>query len=78
MSTVRLFIKGKYLEEVRKQNGELTKLTVKKRGRKVLLGEELDGMVQKYVQAMHNTGTPIGTSDQDTVKVYDRTILLKV
>ena len=40
----------------------MTKLTVEKCGRKVLLVKELDGLVQKYVQAMHNAGTPIGTS----------------
>ena len=38
-------------------------------------GEELDGMVQKYVQAIRNAGTPIGTSvvmaaAQGIVKAY--------
>ena len=80
-STVRAF-KKKYLEEVKKQKGEVTKLAVKKRGRKVLLGEELDGMVQKYVQAIRNAGTPIGTSvvmaaAQGIVKANDRTLLFE-
>ena len=70
------------MEEVRKQKDEVTKLTVKKHGRKVLLGEELDGMVQKYVQAIRNAGTPIGTSvvmaaAQSIVKAYDRTLLFE-
>lgn len=53
-------LKGKYLEEARKQKAKVAKLTVKKTGRKVLLGEELDGMVHKYVQAMLNAETPSG------------------
>ena len=45
-------------------------------------GEELDGMVQKYVQAIRNAGTPIGTSvvmaaAQGIVKAYDRTPLFE-
>lgn len=55
---------------------------MKKRGRKVLLGEELDGMVQKYVQAIRDAGTPIGTNvvmaaAQGIVKAHDRTFLFE-
>ena len=79
---MRMF-KKKYLKEVKKQKeGEVTKLTVNKHGRKVLLGEELDGMVQKYVQAIRDAGTPIGTNvvmaaAQGIVKAHDRTFLFE-
>ena len=60
----------------------MTKLPVHKRGRKVMLGEQLDGKVQKYVQALRSTRTPIASSvvmaaGERTVGAYDRTLLIQ-
>ncbi len=65
-STVRSF-KNKYLEEVRKRRvpgvkyEQVTRLPGHKRGRKVLLGEELYGKMSKYFEALRSAGTPIGS-----------------
>ena len=85
-STVRL-LKKKYLEELRKhvpctEFEEVKSLPGHKRGRKVMLGEELDGKVQSYVKALRAAGTPIGSSvvmaaAEGLVRAYDRTILVE-
>ncbi len=85
-STVRSF-KKKYLEEVKKRHvpgveyEQVTRLPGHKRGRKFLLGEELDGKVSKYVEALRSAGTPIGSSvvmaaGEGLVRAYDGTLLV--
>ena len=85
-STVRWF-KKKYLEEVQKRAPgteleEVKSLPGHKRGRNVMLGEELDGKIQSYVKALRTAGTPTGSSvvmaaAEGLVKAYDRTILVE-
>ncbi len=66
-STVRSF-KKKYLGEVKKWQvsgttfKDVKRLPGRKRGRKVMLGEQLDGRIQNYVKALRSAGTPIGSS----------------
>ena len=68
-STVRLF-KKRYLKEVKKRENPQDKMTTLqklKRGRKVILGEQLDSKVKNYITSHHitalqSTGTPIGSS----------------
>ncbi len=60
---------------------QVTRLPGHKRGRRVLLGEELDGKVSKYVEALRSAGTPIGSSvvmaaGERLVRAYDRTLLV--
>ena len=48
----------------------------------MLLVEELDDMVKRYVQGMRSAGTPICTKvvmagGEGIVKVYDRTLLFE-
>ena len=85
-STVRLF-KKKYCEEVQRHRipgtefKELTSLPERKRGRKVMLGEQLDGKVQAYIKALRGAGTPIGSNivmaaAEGIVRAYDRTLLV--
>ena len=53
-STVRSF-KKKYLEELKRQvttGTEVTSLRAGKRGRKTMLGEQLDTKVQSYIKAL--------------------------
>ena len=55
-STVRLFKKG-YLEEIKKRENpedEVTTLPTLTRGRKVMLGEQLDEKVKSYVLVLQN------------------------
>ena len=85
-STVRSF-KKKYLEELKKQPNpgneaeEVTSLPARKRGRKVMLGEDLDDKVQNYVEALCTAGTPIGSNivmaaGEGIVIAHDRTLLV--
>ena len=85
-STVRLF-KKKYCEEVQRHRipgtefKEVTSLPERKRGRKVMLGEQLDGKVQAYIEALRGAGTPIGSNivmaaAEGIVRAYDRTLLV--
>ena len=62
-STVRLF-KMKYIAAVKASGGavEVDTLPVAKRGRGVLLGDELDKAVQSYIKVLHATGGSIGSS----------------
>ena len=83
-STVRLF-KKRYLEEVKKRENpedEVRTLPKLKRGRKVLLGEQLDSKVKNYVTALRSAGTPIGSSivmavGEGMVRAHDRTMLVQ-
>ncbi len=86
-STVRSF-KKKYLEEVKKRQvsgtafNDVKRLPGRKRGRKVMLGEQLDGRIQNYVKALRNAGTPIGSSvimaaATGIVNSCDRTLLVE-
>ena len=62
-SAVRLF-KKRYLEEIKKRENpedEVTTLPTLRRGRKVMLGEQLDEKVKSYVLVLQNAGTPIGS-----------------
>ena len=77
--TIRGF-KSKYLDELsrkRKANEDLTteSLPDKKRGRPLLLGEELDHKVQAYVQALRDSG---GSVSSAIVSTAAKGILLKV
>ena len=63
-STVWLF-KTRYLEETKKQGNpeaEVRVVPTLKRGRKVMLGEELNDKVKNYVQGLRINGAPIGSS----------------
>ena len=83
-STVRLF-KKRYLKEVKKRENPQDKMTTLqklKRGRKVILGEELDSKVKNYVTALRSAGTPIGSSivmavGEGMVRAHDRTLLVQ-
>lgn len=83
-STVRLF-KKKYMEEIKKRENpedEVTTLPTLRRGRKVMLGEELDAKVKNYVLVLRNAGTPIGSSivmavGEGMVRAHDRTMLVQ-
>ena len=86
-STVRLF-KKRYLEEIRKRQvpgtefKDVTSLPQSKRGRKMMLGEQLNCKVQNYIKALHNAGTPIGSSvvmaaAEGLVRDYDRSFLVE-
>ena len=87
-STVRLF-KKKYLAEVNLQRKEkantevnVTRIPASKRGRKVLLGEELDEKVKTYILALRKAGTLVGSSvvmagSEGIVWAYDRTLLVQ-
>ena len=75
-STMRLFKKRENPED------EVTTLPKLRRGRKVILGEELDAKVKNYVQVLRNTGTPIGSSivmavGEGMVRAHDRTMLVQ-
>ena len=64
------------------KEGEVTEVGVNNQGRKVILEEELDDIVKRYVQGMCSAGTPIGTKfvmagTEDVVKVYGRTLLFE-
>ena len=55
---------------------------VLKRGRKVMLGEELDEKVKTYVQVLRSNGAPIGSSvvmavDLGMIRAHDRTLLVE-
>ena len=80
-STVRLF-KKKYLDAVKKRHltdaeseAEVTSLPARKRGRKMLLGEQLDAKVQSYVKALRSAGTPIGSSIVMAAATWDRLVV---
>ena len=63
-STVRFF-KMKYLEILKGQEVpgmEAKSVPVRKRGKKVLLGAQVDAEVQSYVNALRSAGAPIGSS----------------
>ena len=83
-STVRSF-KKKYLVELKRQvttGTEVTSLRAGKRGRKRMLGEQLDTKVQSYIKALRSAGTPIGTSvlmaaATGILTCYDRTLLVE-
>ncbi len=83
-STVRLF-KKRYLEEVKKRENpedEVTTLQKLKRGRKMILGEQLDSKVKNYIMALRRAGTPIGSSivmavGEGMVRAHDRTLLVQ-
>lgn len=65
-STVRRF-KTAYLHEKRKrreddEEEEIQHLPVKKRGRKVVLGQKMDIMVQEYIRRLRETGGVINTA----------------
>ena len=83
-STVRSF-KKKYLEELKRQvttGTEVTSLRAGKRGRKTMLGEQLDTKVQSYIKALRSAGTLIGTSvvmaaATGILTCYDRTLLVE-
>ena len=65
-----------YLEEKREyddSDSEIETLHPSKRGRKVLLGEKLDGMVRLYITKMRERGGVVNTS---LVKAGARGILL--
>ena len=56
-----------YLEEMsrKRKAGEdmtITSLLVKRRGRPLLLGEELDQKVQQYLRAIHESGEAVSTA----------------
>ena len=83
-SSVRTW-RNKYLNELgkRKHAGEkmdITELSDKKRGRPLLLGEELDSQVQSYVLDLHCNGAVINSSitiavAQAIVTNYDSNLL---
>ena len=82
---MRLF-KKKYLDEIKKLEhtgtSEVTSLPKQRTGRKVMLGEQLDAKVKKYVQALRSAGTPIGSSivmaaGEGIVRAHDRTLLVQ-
>ena len=84
-STVRLF-KKKYLDAVKGSNAgglrsvEVDALPAAKRGRRVLLGVELDEAVQSYIKQLHKKGSGIGSriviaGAQGIISVRDRTLL---
>ena len=86
-STVRLFMK-RYLEEVKKRQvpgtefEEVTSLPQRKRGRRVMLGKQLDSKIQNYIKALRNAGTPIGSSvvmaaAEGLVGATDRSLLVE-
>ena len=57
-------------------------LPVCKRGRKLLLGNQLDEKVQNYIRALHSAGTPIGSSivmaaAEGILRAFDRTLLVR-
>ena len=78
---MRLF-KKKYLDAVKKRHltdaeseAEVTSLPARKRGRKMLLGEQLDAKVQSYVKALRSAGTPIGSSIVMAAATWDRLVV---
>ena len=77
-STVQCF-KTAYLEEKRRKrefdgsDSEIKELHPRKRGRKVLLGEKMDTMVQCYITKMREKGGVVNTS---IVKAGARGILM--
>ena len=78
-STVRKF-KKLYTDELSKKrrarnSTPVTELTLKKRGRPLLLGDRLDEMVKQYVADTRKVGGTIGT---DTVRAGARGILLSL
>ncbi len=81
-STVRLF-KKRYLSECEAAGSSevpVTSLPAKKKGRKLMLGEELDEQVKKYVKFLRANGTSIGTNvimaaAEGIVRAHDRTLL---
>ena len=83
-STVRVF-KKRYLEEMKKLENpedEVRSLPILKRGRKVMLGEQLDDKVKKYIMALRSAGTPVSSSivmavGEGMVKAHDRTMLVQ-
>ena len=61
---------------------EVTSVPARKRGRKLLLGDQLDAKVQSYVKALHSAGTLIGSSivmvaATGIVSAHDRTLLVE-
>ena len=84
-STVRFF-KRRYLEEIKKNKNpdttDVRSVPVLKRGRKVMLGEELDEKVKTYVQVLRSNGAPIGSSvvmavGLGMIRAHDRTLLVE-
>ena len=83
-STVRWF-KKQYVEETKKRENpeaEVRSLHKLKRGRKVMLGEQLDAKVKNYILALRNAGAPIGSSvvmaaGEGIVRAHDRTQLVQ-
>ena len=83
-STVRS-IKNDYVQEVRSKRkaqdeGDITVLPYKKRGRPVLLGEALDCRVQAYLKKTRQVGGAISSrtviaAARGIIMVYDKTIL---
>ena len=78
-------IKKRYLEEVKKQQNSEDEVTTSQkliRGRKVILGEQLDSKVKNYITALRSAGTPIGSSvvmavGEGMVRAHDRTLLVQ-
>ena len=61
---------------------EAPSLRAGKRGRKTMLGEQLDTKVQSYIKALRSAGTLIGTSvvlaaATGILTTYDRTLLVE-
>ena len=57
-------------------------MATRKRGRKVMLGEELDDKVKDYVQALRSNGAPTGSSivmaaGEGIIRAHDRTLLVQ-
>ena len=87
-STVRLF-KKRYLDEIKNlENTGVSEVHVRslpklKRGRKLMLGEQLDVKVKNYAQALRSAGSPIGSSivmaagEGFIVRAHDRTQLMQ-
>ena len=85
--TVRVWVK-QYKQELvlrKKENKdmEITALESKKRGRPLLLGDELDKRVQLYVSSLRDHGAVINTriviaADEGIVRSYDSSLLRDV
>ena len=61
---------------------EILELPTKKRGRKLMMGEELDTLIQKYINAVRNSGGVINTAivkaaARGLVIAKDRTLLVE-
>ena len=61
---------------------DVRSLSKRKTGRKVMLGEKLGGELKKYVHALRDAGTPIGSSvvmaaGEGIIRAHDRTLLVE-